>query len=610
MGSFDSEIQCPKCLGQVVVKQAQAGTRVECPGCNASLMAPESMPAESMFDDLFGDSASQPVDQTDGSSPSNDVSLDVPVSNAESETLDEEIAEDVGEPREYDSASIEELPSAGTTESARETQQPVADPDSWAAETPEPFDPMQEAVQALEPTELDELEELEPTVEHTDPFEYNENKPLRVDGVSPVIVSEDAFFMKCPVCESDLQTNKRELGNKVICTDCHSEITIAEPKSKKRKTDQWRKPATVKRTSDSDDEFKLADPVERPQPDMPLGADVGLDSVAGDLLAPRVPEADPATTGANSPTKPRPKRQRKPEQGQTGSIQQQGARPFSQNAPVGNATSKTGKTGAKPKVSAAAKKKLALQAEDGLDLPTTLNSVSKLELFNDADLMIRTLVAVVFLTFSYTMLDSVWKTLNMTELNGGDRFIRYFPAAIGAFVCFAVVVWFMSVTMSVLMRSVANGDKRVREWVGFAPSEWLGSFIAFAFAGWAASVPGGMIGYIAMKLTGVFFLLPMGLAISMFALLPIFFISSFYNESAFNVFAPDILQTVSSAAEHWKSAYISYAILLAGFAIGILILFIPGLLFSFIGAAIQIVALSAFAVMIGLHAYKIIKSMA
>ena len=584
------------------MKRSQAGTRIECPSCSASLTVPETLATESMFDDLFDGPSSEPA-----TAPASDsATLDSPSPDpAESFAAILEPASEDSEQEDSATAAREPLEAKATGEA----NQPVA---STAKDQPKPdavakleaFDPLAEVAEVDQPAD-DALEELGQEPGGDDPFEYNENKPLRVDGISPIVVDNDSFFMKCPVCDSDLQTNKREIGNNVVCTDCHSEITIAEPEKKKRRTDEWRKAATVKTTSDSDDGFKLEAPVQRPQTEMPVGADVGLDSVAGDLLTPRAPEEDDSAldgSDTKSPTQRRPKPSR--------------LKPIDQanqtETPTGNqkrnVSPTTGAASTKP-IASPRKRKAASQV-GGEDLPPTLNQISKLDLLGDVDLMIRTCVAIVFLTFSYAMFDSVWKTLGMTELPGGERFVRYFPAAIGGFVCFAVVVWFMSITMSVLMRSVANGDKKVREWVGFAPSEWLGSFIAFAFAAWAASLPGGLMGYVSMKLTGAFFLLPLGLAISTFTIFPLFFMSSFYNESAFNIFAPDILQTISATSKTWKLAYISYAILLAGCAIGILILFIPGLLFCLLGAAIQVVVLSAFAVMIGLHANAIIKTIA
>lgn len=560
------------------MKRSQAGTRVECPSCNATLTVPETLAAESLFDDLFDAPDPEPSVSPASEPPDN---------------LSAEPAEEVFKPEEL--AAPVAKPDPDPFDAQDDKAKPATE------ETLEPFDPLGNVAETKQPVASDALEELELDPGGDDPFEYNESKPLRVDGISPVVVANDAFFMKCPVCDSDLQTNKRELGNKVVCTDCHSEITIVEPKKKKQRQDVWRKAAEVKTPNDSDDDFKLEDPVQRPAPDVPLGADVGLDSVAGDLLAPQLPvENDDVVHSGTNPQSPARKKQ-KPNRP---APEQRPAAATGNRKPGFSEASGTASTQPKP----APKKKKSVSQVDGEDLPPTLNQIPKLDLKGDVDLMIRTAVAIVFLTFSYTMFDSVWATLGMTELNGGDRFVRYFPAAIGGFICFAVVVWFMSVTMSVLTRSVANGDKKVQEWVGFAPSEWLGSFVAFAFAGWASSVPGGMIGYIMMKLTGVFFLLPLGLAISAFAILPLFFISSFYNESAFNIFAPDILQTITTAPDKWKSAYISYAILLGAFAVGILILFIPSLIFSFLGAAIQIVVLSAFAIMIGLHANSIIKT--
>ena len=172
----------------------------------------------------------------------------------------------------------------------------------------------------------------------------------------------------------------------------------------------------------------------------------------------------------------------------------------------------------------------------------------------DVDLVIRSVITVIFLTFSDTMSDYVWATLSREDLQGGEAFVELVPALLGSVVCLVVAVWLLAITFSVVMSSFANGQDAVEEWVGFSPSEWVGSLAVVAVAVWAALLPGVLLGFVLWKVTGWFVLLPLLAAVSSFALLPLFIISSFYNESAVNIYAADIFESVAAQPDRWRGA--------------------------------------------------------
>ncbi len=578
----------------VTVQSSQAGMRIDCDSCNASLTVPSTVGADNLFDDLFDEPSHSPE-------PVADIESEREISSANEESENELTLEHpvVLQP-EIERSEIEKPefeqqpdPTAAADDIVDDYTFNPLPPET----KPEPAATTQDADPIAGQNLPEKTVETSSENENSDPFEYNENKALRVEGISPDVTAAEVFFFSCPVCDTDMHAREQEIGNQVVCTDCHSTVTVEKPK-KKRKQNPWQQPARVKKQPDSDDEFKLEAPIERPK----LEAGFGLESVAGDLLAPLAPEPE-------EQEKPRQKvrqKNRKQQREQTVTDNNRGNSSRQPTQPKSRTSSQPARKPSNSQAQSGAKQGTRNHERTGTGKEIKIGRLLELDLLSDLDLIIRSTVAILFLAFSYAMLDSVWNTLSDTELTGGERFVQYFPAAIGGFVCFVVVVWFMSVTMSVIMRSIANGDKKVSEWVGFAPSEWLGSFVAFAFAGWAASVPGGLIGYVFMKLTGIYACLPIMIALSVFALLPVMLISSFYNESAFNIFAPAVLQTTQTNKNSWTSAYVCYGLMLAAFVFGILILFIPSILFSFLGAAIQIAALTAFAVFMGLHAEAIV----
>ncbi len=412
-----------------------------------------------------------------------------------------------------------------------------------------------------------------------DPFEYDEAGPLRIDGITDSPNLTDGFYFKCPVCDSELQATENQISQKIRCTDCHSEIRIAKPDLPKKPQDPWRQPASVK--EEAQDEFSLEPPVERPK----IDPSYGLENVTDDLLAPPPtpestslpPAKKPARSGNGPQTKKRPK---------------QDLETLKQPAKMEPVA-----TGANHHNPPESKR-------------PQLKQVFELQIFQDLDLMIRSLVVTIFLGLGYSMFDYVWHTYYQADLNAGEKFVQCFPALLGSFVCCLVAAWFLAITFSVMMRSVANGDKKVQEWIGFSPSEWLGNFLVVLVSGWAASLPGVFFGFLAFKITGWFVWLPTFAAISTAGLLPLLLISSFYNESVYNIFSSDVLATLSSKTDVWTGTYKLLGIALLIFFVGLLVLFIPGIFFSMVGAAMHVVAVTLAAIFVGMLAHNIVGRLA
>ncbi len=452
------------------------------------------------------------------------------------------------------------------------------------------------------PGQIDEPEatRAEESDDPPDPFEPQELGPLRIEGISDEVTAADAFYFSCPVCESKIQALESQMGDTVRCADCHSQVKIQKPPPSASRPDPWRQAAKLKQEAIADSEFTLAPAVERPQSTPPLADGYGLEEVQADLL---LPATEPAEEASGDAKPPRWKKQP------------------GQRAQVVPRTLRRKKTLRKPSMQPTSQvsRKLPRQplAEKGgttrepdgrgnswNDLLPRLRT----GLLKDVDLVIRSVITVIFLTFSDAMSDYVWATLSQEDLNGGEAFVELFPALLGSVVCLVVAVWLLAITFSVVMSSFANGQYRVEEWVGFSPSEWVGSLAVVAVAAWAALLPGVLLGFVLWKVTGWFVFLPLLAAVSLFTLLPLFMISSFYNESAVNIYATDIFESVAAQGDRWRGAY---KMIFAGclvFLFGMMLAWIPGLIFSFIGAAVQTLAITLLAVVIGRHANHVIRA--
>ena len=540
--SGSASFHCPKCLTSISVRKNQAGTQVNCPTCGVSLTVPDNLVADSMFDDLFDDN--------------DDANRDVEKSFSR-----EDIPNTIHDESELDTGFIESFKFVAPADSSQ---------------------------QAVEQSEIEANDKNIDQSADSDPFGYDDNKPLRIDGISEDIHAPDSFYMRCPVCRSELQVNDNQIGQTIECSDCYSQIPVRKPAPKKKKKDVWRQPAELKKAKDSD-ELQLEPPVELPK----IDSSMGLDDVKEDLLAPMRPSEDSEPVADTN--KARSQNQKVDKNRKTKPRQNTGGQ--KQELPKVRATL------AQPK-----NKKSKSKKEQETKQDFRWKKILELQWYQDLDLIIRTVVAIVFLSFTYAMVDHVWSISLREDLNSGEKFTQYFPSAFGAFVCFLVVSWFLAITFSVVMRSVANGEKKVEEWVGFAPSEWLGNFLVVLVSSWAALLPGVMLGFFLSKLTSVFFFLPLLAAVSAFALMPLFVISSFRNESPFNIFSPDIVQTFSSESKQWIDAYKIFAAILGLFFVGMLVLLIPGFLFCIAGAALQVIAVTVYSIFVGFLARGLVAS--
>ncbi len=60
----------------------------------------------------------------------------------------------------------------------------------------------------------------------TDPFAEDPTASIRLEGMGDDLGSPDSIHIRCPVCDSVMVTSKRQIGKKIKCSDCYSEIEV------------------------------------------------------------------------------------------------------------------------------------------------------------------------------------------------------------------------------------------------------------------------------------------------------------------------------------------------------------------------------------------------
>ena len=244
-----NKFKCPKSLSDVVSTPDQAGTRTQCPTCQATLTVPASAGNDSLFDDLFDD---DPSESGGNSGIHVDGSGEATVDESRSETKFPELAQPAPKP----SPEIEtDIPTSDLPELSEITEvEEVVSEDDVSLDV----EPM---IDLDVGSMVGETEKEIESEESKDPFAYDENKTIKIDGVGGKLQTPDSFYFKCPVCDSQINVVDDQIGETVECTDCFSEIEVVKPK--KSKPDPWQRPARM-RSSDEDEELKLAQPIERP----------------------------------------------------------------------------------------------------------------------------------------------------------------------------------------------------------------------------------------------------------------------------------------------------------------------------------------------------------
>jgi hypothetical protein len=87
--------------------------------------------------------------------------------------------------------------------------------------------PKRPVASTTDPDDADLLGELAPPPRSAaDPFETTDDRPLRIEGITP---PDQSFRVRCPVCDTTVYATIAQVGQTKKCPDCYTLITIKPP---------------------------------------------------------------------------------------------------------------------------------------------------------------------------------------------------------------------------------------------------------------------------------------------------------------------------------------------------------------------------------------------
>ena len=618
--------ECPQCLGNVSASSESAGQRIPCPDCEASLLVPGALASGGGFDDLFDDPVGDPTQPPDDA---NEEGLQVAPEEVD---LEEVAPEADAEDTDRETGSIE-LADGDELLVGDDQQSGEWDPSSTKVTPPGEV----KGEQASDEFDL-QLEPLEEDVtadQGDDPFVVDNDAPIKIDGLKMDGNSDQIFGLKCPVCDTRIHVNLNQVGSTVECPICFSSVQVSQPFNKPKPKTPWSAPV---QEPEAEDELKLEDPDERSDTDYGIKPGYGLEPIEQDLLKPtsiaddeivdleiiddlaQDPEEDDSEMQPHALDDEDELRLQdlslEPESAPTHDGPPNGPPPLKrsrairrdQSAPAPDPSVRWRE---EPEADPGSDHQEPDAGPSGSSASSMLSGLKQLvewmkTVFQSPQLSVRALISVGMFAIGYSFFDSfdaAWGD----EAAGEERSILGLITTgfLGCLFWLPSAVLF-SITFSVLFRDSAEGDAKVDQWPELGFSEWFGSFAFTAVSFWAGALPGFFLGNLLYFMTGSMIGLLILVPISVFLIMPICLVSALFNESIVNIFAPDIMKTISREQSRWIKLYQTVLVLLGIFLLGTFILYLPSILFSLLGALVQVVAALALAAAVGLHARQVI----
>ncbi len=616
--------------------------RVPCPDCEVSLLVPGALASGSGFDDLFDEPEADSPEMVVGTGK---VSTTQPDAETEDQSLQVEGDPVVSFAESSDVPSPEEV--GGNEEIATDSGLPISGDGGQAVE----------AETAEESGESDEFElKLAPLEEATsadtgqDPFEVDPDAPLKIEGLEAVGDVDQVFGLKCEVCDTRIHVNLDQVDSTVQCPVCFSNVAVTRPV--KRPKSPWGQPESK---MEAGDELASQDAGELPPAEEEIKPGYGLEPVDEDLLKPIARDEDQivdleilddgeqgkpleASYGSDSlpshalddedemrledlpddsPAKPSTDRLAGLGHRKSGGGEDLSA-PSNENAASSSASGVGARWREEPSRKVVSPSpQVELEDGSGQARVSDASLVSELRQLVDwlskvaknPQLIIATLVSLVLFTIGYSFFDLFYGSLGDKEAGVEASIVGMIGYGFLGGLFWLPGVVFFSITFSVLLRDTAEGDAEMDQWPDLAFSEW---FVAFAFTAvsfWAASLPGLFFGSVLMfsaqTILGFLIFVPF----FVFLIIPVCLVSALYNESVVNIFSIDIIKSFSDRSAKWWQLYQLVLLLLLFFLVGTLVLYLPTIVFSFVGAVIQVVTALGLAAAVGLHAGRLFNQM-
>lgn len=560
------EFECPRCLAAVTASSDDGGKRIDCPGCQRSLLVPTQSTNQDLFDDLF--ESQQPKRKTDDPN------------------VDDVDQSDVRKSKK-DSNPTSANPTSRSPQPSKAVETVASEKDN---------DPLFSEVK-------DQTETPAIPLDAKDPFEVDHEAPLKIDGISDRISHESVFGIKCPVCDSHIHVTPDQIGSNVECPECFTSLPVKRPQTSKKKP-RWRQHQPEKSHIRADDELALSDPIERPKIDYNVDPSFGLDEVTDDLLTPRrsaddLEEQSETTTDepaakkvdqtppADAPTQPRKSRRERLEAAQQKQLEKKKSKPRlvandEAAAPAGQGS------------------------KDSDQFPEfgfgSLIAAVK-NMFGSPGLLWRAIVSWLLMGVGWAMMheftNSYMSAGKSEQPDLGDwalNFFSWFLLGGLPFLIGTLLLWF---TCGFIFRNAASGKQQVANWGVSGTSELSSTFLIFSFSYLIGGLP--------------LLFLPFLITPFRFLFAPPLLLAAWFNGSPFAIVSVDAFQTIKDDADQWKSFYTFITVLVVlSLAAGVLLMisvFLLSWISSLAGMAMFVLLTIAFAAVTGWHCGRIVQSL-
>lgn len=609
-------MRCPTCNEKLVVSESDFS--VSCPGCEGADSGgaeQEASTEKTIFDNLYDSSepVQQPLQDSALEEPSDDGGND---DGGNFENIDDvRLEPDPVDLTEFDRVPtppkktvVNRIPPAGapghpqqSTPQTPATGQQVSPPASPDPPVPQPGAPLQMASQPAPDADV-ELEDLStaglsPThgLPPRHPDEDDVLERIEVEGLTTDEVDLDELYgIKCKICDTRIHVTEDDAGKTVECPMCYTEIKVSPPKKpvgKKEKSKGGAERARrllgpdhvedeLKLEPLDDEELSLAPPVDVPPTDTaPVAenqADDGLADGTGDqadetglppveqnLLKPLPPPAPVPRTGhpTSAPTRHQSAAAGIPElevltdgedsehhthaqhgAAQQAAVPQQTAAP---HAPSRREMFERSKYEAAAdgvdEIADTAAPEVFDEAELGpKDLPEMFSRT--FEVFKDIGIIWRISVAAVLIGLGGTFATYVYQTIESEETGFAHAAGLILYGLI--YFCFAAsgtaFLWYIC---GCVFRDTALGNVKVANWSSGGFDQIKSSWLLFSFSFFLVWLP-------------FFWAWLFISAIIEMMLAPPLLLGAWFNQSPFNVFAPDAFRNFRRESSEWTNYYL------------------------------------------------------
>lgn len=647
---------CPQCRKPLPKGLSLAN----CPECRTQLSAEVQKQAEatplSPFDDLFDEQgapswgntaastqasleAEEPLEfpeAVDPFAPTDDLVLQ-PLEGESKELFDFGARGNVAGEPSIDKVVSKTPPQTTPSENPRGHHVPAVDAAAAQVEpelAPLPFD--DETPSSSPELDLGEMPKLDPVFHSSGSSDDDPDKPLRIEGLESESPSGDLASVRCRVCDSLVYIQPSQLGTKVKCPECYSEILAEQAAPRRSSSSAFQniqadtyvlnvEPAGGKSEPEAEGEYRLSAPVERPKVDIP--SHYGLEPEKEDLLAPqqssaKQPAGLPKGEGPVSAKPELPKPASAAKQDATRSERRQepvvtapkaeasekkGTSSRDENQPTGQGAA--GKlppfwqqrpAQPEPVVEDSTGTKLEISLEEltapGAGIMNWLN-----HMVQDAWFWVCFGIATLTLGFGYWCFDSVSHWLGTTGEKKLGAIVSSVLLGIPGLAAFLFGMALTVVVSALLFHLGGRKQPKLSDWTGYSFNDWAPAvgFVSFAFA--LAALPGLLLGILVALLSGSITALTILVALSVSLLAPLLVVGVCRSDSPFGVFDSKVFKLLSFEDVDWLKFLPGSLAAFFLFLIGTLFLLLNGLVWSTIGAAAQVAGWAIFGSLTGLY---------